>query len=44
MNDDGRAAALRQGALRSFGRFPKPLRRLITRAESQLDGWCRCAH
>ena len=34
MNDDGRAAALRQGALRSFGRFPKPLRRLITRALS----------
>jgi len=34
MNDDGRAAALRQGALRSFGRFPKPLRRLITRAVS----------
>ena len=34
MNDYGRAAALRQGALRSFGRLPKPLRRLITRAVS----------
>jgi len=34
MNDDGRAAVLRQGALRSFGRLPKPLRRLVTRAAS----------
>lgn len=34
MNDDGRATVLRQGALRSFGRLPKPLRRLVTRAAS----------
>ena len=34
MNEHGGAAALRQGALRSFGRLPKPLRRLITRAVS----------
>ena len=34
MNDDRRAAALEAGALRSFGRFPKPLRRLIPRAVS----------
>ena len=34
MNEHGRAVALRHGALRSFGRLPKPLRRLITRAVS----------
>ncbi len=34
MNEYGRAASLTQGALRSFGRLPKPLRRLVTRAVS----------
>ncbi len=34
MSELGRAAALRQGALRSFGRLPRPLRRLVTRAIS----------
>ena len=34
MNEYGRGACLTQGALRSFGRLPKPLRRLVTRAVS----------
>tara|TARA_S200000501_G_scaffold222216_1_gene208418 strand:- start:21 stop:536 length:516 start_codon:yes stop_codon:yes gene_type:complete len=34
MSELGRAATLTQGAFRSFGRLPKPLRRLVTRAVS----------